>query len=113
MVAVSNIWLKETGQTFAVKNDATELPTKYFLEQNFPNPFNPSTTIKFDLPEQGMVNLIVYDIVGRKVAELLNESKDAGVHVVSYDGSNLASGLYFYRLQAGKYSQVKRMLLLK
>jgi hypothetical protein len=88
-------------------------PRQYELSQNYPNPFNPSTTIKFELPKASHVSLTVYDILGREVTVLVNEKRDAGVHEVKFDGSNLASGVYFYRLKAGDIVQSKRLLLLK
>lgn len=88
-------------------------PEELKLEQNYPNPFNPSTTIKFELPRSLQVNLTVFDILGREVAALVNEKKDAGVHEVKFDGSNLASGVYFYRLQAGDFVQAKKLVILR
>ena len=90
-----------------------ELPTKFSLQQNYPNPFNPSTIIKFELPKASHVNLSVFDILGCEVGVLVNERRGAGVHEVKFDGSNLASGVYFYRLQAGDYVASKKMLILK
>ena len=89
------------------------LPAEMKLYQNYPNPFNPSTTIKFELPKTSHVSLTVYDILGREVSVLVNERRDAGVHEVRLDGSNLASGVYFYRLQTGDFTQTKRLLLLR
>ncbi|HDZ58432.1 MAG TPA: T9SS type A sorting domain-containing protein, partial [Ignavibacteriales bacterium] len=93
-------------------------PGKFELFQNYPNPFNPSTTIKFSIPfvETGhapSVQLKVYDVLGNEVAILLNEEKSAGTYQVNFDASNLASGVYFYRLQAGGFIQTKRMLVMK
>ena len=90
-----------------------ELPTQYSLLQNYPNPFNPSTTIKYELPNSSVVRLSVYDILGREVSVLVNERREAGVHEVKFDGSNLASGVYFYRLQAGDFVQSKKLAVLK
>ena len=98
---------------FSVESDIIDLPTNYALAQNFPNPFNPSTKIQFDLPEASKVNLVVFDVLGRKVSELLNKTLDAGVHSVEFNGSVLASGVYFYRIEAGSYKHIKRMLLIK
>ena len=91
----------------------TSLPLEFKLEQNYPNPFNPVTTIKFSVPQMEQVNLKVYDMLGREVAMLVNEEKAPGSYEVKFDGSNLASGTYFYRLQAGNFVQVKKMLLMK
>jgi D-alanyl-D-alanine carboxypeptidase len=89
------------------------LPEAFKLDQNYPNPFNPSTTIKYELPKSSQVTLSVYDILGRQVSVLVNEKGDAGLHEVKFDGSNLASGVYFYRLAAGDFVQTKRLMLLK
>ena len=88
-------------------------PAGYSLSHNYPNPFNPSTTIKFELPKSSVVRLSVYDILGREVAVLVNERREAGVYEVKFDGSNLASGVYFYRLTAGDFVSTKRMLVLR
>jgi hypothetical protein len=92
----------------------------YRLEQNFPNPFNPSTTINFVIPKSSFVNLSVYNILGRKVATLFNEEKTAGNYQVNFDASSLASSIYFYKIQAtpvggqaGSFVQVKKMILMK
>ncbi len=90
------------------------LPTVLALNQNYPNPFNPSTTISFALPEQSSVRLEVYDVIGRRVATLIqNEAMPAGRHSTSFDARSLASGVYIYRLVAGDVILTKRMLLIK
>ncbi|MDY0082689.1 MAG: T9SS type A sorting domain-containing protein [Ignavibacteriaceae bacterium] len=89
------------------------LVTEYDLAQNYPNPFNPSTTIKYQLPKDGIVTLKVYDILGSEVATLVNEQKTAGRYEVSFDASKLASGVYIYKLQSGEYVSSKKMMLLK
>jgi photosystem II stability/assembly factor-like uncharacterized protein len=88
-------------------------PNAISLLQNYPNPFNPFTTIKFDLPISSDVRLSVYDLLGREVAVLVNEMKEAGYHQVTFDASDLSSGVYFYRLQAGDVVQTRRLLLLR
>ncbi|HEY3251766.1 MAG TPA: T9SS type A sorting domain-containing protein [Ignavibacteria bacterium] len=90
-----------------------EVPFTYRLSQNYPNPFNPQTTIKYGLPKPGMTRLVVYDILGRVVTTLVNEYKTAGLYDVNFDGSNLASGIYFYNLESGDYKETKKMLLIK
>jgi hypothetical protein len=97
----------------AVNERQGEVPQHFILSQNYPNPFNPSTTIKFELPKTSHVILTVCDVLGREVSVLVNEKREAGVHRVSFDGSNLASGVYFYRLQAGGFVQTKKMLILR
>ncbi len=87
--------------------------TSYSLTQNFPNPFNPSTVIKYDLPVKSRVSLIVYNLLGKNVATLVNEEKAEGSYEVKFDARSLASGLYFYRLQAGDFVETKKMLYIK
>jgi hypothetical protein len=89
------------------------IPPAYALFQNFPNPFNPATVIRFQIPAASDVRLSVFDVLGREVSVLVNERRGAGVHEVRFDGSNLASGMYFYRLQAGSVVQTKKLLLLR
>lgn len=89
------------------------LPTEYALNQNYPNPFNPTTTIEFALPKSGEVNLVVYDILGRVVKELVSGVFEAGNHKVNFNATNLASGIYFYKLKAGDFVSVKKLTLLK
>ena len=93
--------------------NSNALPIVYSLSQNYPNPFNPSTTIKFGLPKAGNVSLVVYDILGRKVTELVNGDLTAGYHTINFNASDLSSGVYFYRLQAGDFVSVKKLMLLK
>ncbi len=94
--------------------DPTDKPRASFrLAQNYPNPFNPTTTIGYDLPSASQVSLKVYDVVGREVATLVNEAQAAGEHTATFNGANLASGIYFYRLQAGNFVQTRKMLLVK
>ena len=96
-----------------INTSPSETPAVFKLAQNYPNPFNPITTIKFELPKASHVNLTVYDVLGREVSALVNDRRDAGVYEAKFDGSNLTSGMYFYRLQAGDFVSTKRMLVLK
>lgn len=88
-------------------------PNSYHLAQNYPNPFNPVTTILYSIPKRSTLNLTVYDMLGKEVATLVNEEKDRGVYTVNFDATNLSSGIYFYRIQAGSFNQVKKMILLR
>lgn len=97
----------------AVEQEGSSVPTSYTLDQNFPNPFNPSTTIRFSIPNTGNVTLKVYNLLGMEVATLVNGELSAGTHRVSFDASNLPSGVYFYRIDAGSFSDVRKMALLK
>jgi len=91
----------------------SEIPTTYDLAQNFPNPFNPSTTIIYQIPQDGIVTLKIYDILGAEVATLVNEEKFAGKYEVNFNASNFASGVYIYKIQAGDFVSSKKMILLK
>ena len=91
----------------------TEIPTEFSLSQNYPNPFNPSTVIRYSLIENSFTSLKVYDITGKEVANLVNESQDPGRYEVTFNGSNFSSGVYFYKITAGNFSSVKRMFLIK
>ncbi len=88
-------------------------PYKYNLSQNYPNPFNPKTTINYSVAKDIKVNISIYDVLGREVKVLVNEFKPAGNYSIEFDGSNLASGIYFYRIVAGNYISVKKMVFLK
>ncbi len=90
-----------------------ELPDQFALDQNFPNPYNPTTTIKYHVPAFGRVLLKVYDLLGREVAILVNEKKAPGSHELKFDASGLASGVYFYRLTAGNFVQTRKMIVVK
>jgi len=105
-------WIDSVNNPGAVAAEP-QVPSELTLSQNYPNPFNPNTTIKFELPRASQVSLRVYDILGREVSVLVHERRNAGVHEVKFNGSNLASGVYFYRLQAGDFTETKRLLLLK
>ena len=91
----------------------SEIPGKFNLEQNYPNPFNPSTTISFSIPSSGFTSLKIYDILGNEVATLVNEEKPAGRYEINFDASLLSSGTYFYKLQAGSFIEIKKMILIK
>ncbi len=95
-------------------NDFEEgTPNTFALEQNYPNPFNPTTNIKFALPKTADVTLTIYNMLGQKVNTLINEKMTSGFHVVPFDASNLSSGMYIYRIQAGSFTSTKKMLLIK
>ncbi|MBU0474972.1 MAG: T9SS type A sorting domain-containing protein [Bacteroidetes bacterium] len=89
------------------------IPTVYELGQNYPNPFNPTTMINFSIPESGLVTMKIFNILGQEVAELVNDVKSAGSYEVSFDASNLTSGMYIYKIQAGNFSATRKMMLLK
>ena len=115
--ALANIISDNT--TLAKKNfnkvnfKGSEIPATYNLAQNFPNPFNPSTTIRYQIPQNGMVTLKIYDILGAEITTLVNEEKFAGKYEVKFNASSLASGVYIYKIQAGTFVNSKKMILLK
>lgn len=88
-------------------------PKRFIQKENYPNPFNPSTTFRYELPKSSMVRLNVYNILGREVTALVNERKSAGAFEVKFDAAGLPSGVYFYRLQAGDFVATKKLVLLK
>jgi hypothetical protein len=81
--------------------------------QNYPNPFNPSTTISYELPNAGFVSLKIYDITGKEVASLVNINHEAGFFSIKFDASKLSSGIYFYKINAGEFTAVKKLVLMK
>lgn len=101
-----------TGVLVDVKK-SVDIPNELSVSQNYPNPFNPSTTIKFSIPNSQFVTLKVYDMLGREATTLVNEEKQPGIYEVKFNGSKLSSGVYFYRLQSGSYSDTKKFILLK
>ena len=94
-------------------NDIPDLPAEVALFDNYPNPFNASTVIKYDLPQTSTVTLIIYDLLGRHVATLLDGRQPAGSHSVTWRADNQPSGIYFYRLSAGETTFTKKLTLLK
>ena len=90
-----------------------EIPKTYELGQNFPNPFNPSTTIRYGLPNKTAIQLLVFNTLGQQVAVLQNGEEEAGYHEVKFDATGFSSGPYFYRLRAGDFVETKRLLLIK
>ncbi len=111
--SASGTWTTTNQVTGADYGQSGSVPLAHQLLQNYPNPFNPSTTIKYELVTTAEVRLSVYDILGREVSVLVNEKREAGVYEVKFDGSNLESGVYFYRLNAGDYVQARKLLLVR
>ncbi len=103
----------QLSATASVERLSDVRPSGYVLEQNYPNPFNPSTTIRYAIPQPAQVSLKVYDVLGREVATLVNARQSAGVYVANFDATALPSGMYFYRLQAGSFSETRKMMLVK
>lgn len=110
----TGVWRRPLSEMVtSVEQGSDQLPGNFVLRQNYPNPFNPSTTIGYQLPSNSFVVLRVYDILGREVRILVNEHQIAGEHLVTFDASGLPSGVYFYRLQVGNYTESKKLLLVK
>ncbi len=107
-------WRRSLNEMFTdVDEEENILPSHYSLAQNYPNPFNQTTTIKYSLPKASFVTIKIFDVLGKEVEPLLNEEKPTGNYQVDFDGSNLASSVYFYRIQAGDFVKTKKLLLLK
>jgi len=115
----TDLYKVENGQPTSIKQvpvsneENPEIPTSVSLKQNYPNPFNPTTTIRFELDQATFAKLTVYDLLGRKVRELVNEIRPAGTNTIQFDAANLASGIYLYRLEANGAAQTKRLTLIK
>lgn len=109
----TNIYVAKVPLTITDVKDEINANYNFTLEQNYPNPFNPTTTIKFSVPETGMVSLKVYDVLGNEVATLVNGTMTAGQHSVNFNAAGLASGMYIYKMQAGNFQSVKKMMLMK
>lgn len=105
--------LTDAGGSIDVKQISSVVPDKYLLEQNYPNPFNPVTRIGYSIPENGMVTLKVFDMLGREVKTLVNTGQYAGKYEASLDMSEFSSGIYFYKLQAGNFTETRKMVLVK
>lgn len=120
------VWKRPLSQIVTEVANESITPTEFSLEQNYPNPFNPNTTIKYTIPnvtlssssraesrEENFVTLKIYDVLGNEVAILVNEKKPAGIYEVEFSATKLSSGIYFYKLQAGSFTQTKKMTVLK
>jgi hypothetical protein len=111
----------DPGNDIVIKQGSTvlgivpelEIPREYALYQNYPNPFNPVTKVNFDLPERTFVKINVFDITGKVVKTLVNEERNSGKYVISFDGSDLSSGIYYYKLETDKFTDTKKMVLVK
>jgi len=105
-------WIGDTD-VVATDVEKEEVPVTYSLDQNYPNPFNPTTQIKYSILNAGNVSLKVFDVLGREVADLVNQQQDAGHYTVNFNASSLSSGIYFYRIESGSFISVKKMMLVK
>jgi hypothetical protein len=103
---LSRIVIQQTGAS-------TDVPKEFALSQNYPNPFNPTTTIRFALPVASRVNIGIFNVLGAKVTEIVDASFEAGTHKVVLDAAKYSSGIYFYKIVAGKFTSVRKMIVLK
>ncbi|MCX6163260.1 MAG: T9SS type A sorting domain-containing protein [Ignavibacteriae bacterium] len=118
-ITYGGFFRRHANISISIKNNS-EVCKDYSLFQNYPNPFNPTTNIKYQITntsnvksEMSNVKLIVYDILGKEIITLVNDKQSAGIYEVTFDGSRLASGIYFYKLQSGDFTQTRKMVLLK
>ncbi|MBN2709459.1 MAG: DUF4397 domain-containing protein, partial [Calditrichaceae bacterium] len=111
--ALPNGDVVEFGDITSIRNENVRVVERFALEQNYPNPFNPSTTIKFSIPSASFVTVTIYDILGKEVASLVNEYMQPGSYSYNFNGTNLASGIYLYKIDAGSFKSVKKMTLVK
>lgn len=109
----TGFWYVYQQTTITDVEDEETIPLVFNLEQNYPNPFNPATTIKFAVPEKSNVLIKAYDILGSEVATLVNEEMDAGWYEKNFNAKGLASGIYFFRMEAGNFISTKKMILLR
>ncbi len=110
---IDSLKILYNGWLTSIKTISSEVPQKYLLEQNFPNPFNPETVIQYSLPAKGFTNLKIYDALGNEVASLVNEMQNAGVYEVIWNAAELPSGVYYFRLSSGEFLETRRMVFLK
>jgi arabinogalactan endo-1,4-beta-galactosidase len=106
-------FFNESNPVTAVHLDNGSVPGKFYLSQNYPNPFNPATTIQYSVPQSAFVTIRVFGLLGKKVATIVSEQKPAGVYLARFDASRLPTSMYFYTMNAGSFTQTKRMILLK
>ena len=107
---------KDFDGTFAYSPEVeveVSLPLEYSLEQNFPNPFNPTTTIRYAIPEDNFVSIKLYDVLGNEVITLVNEQQQAGRYEMLFNASSIASGVYYYQITSGNFNQTRKLVLMK
>jgi hypothetical protein len=108
-----SVWLRSYSEITGIQKISELVPSSYFLSQNYPNPFNPITNIRYELLKSGLVNLVVFDVLGREIELLVNEKQNAGTYEITFNASQYSSGIYFYRLTTDNFSDTKKMLMIK
>jgi hypothetical protein len=108
-----SVWRRSLSEIIGVKNISTEVPAEFELGQNYPNPFNSMTNVKFKMLNGGEVKIVVYDISGREVRTLVDARLEAGVYEVRFDSGDLPSGVYFYRMETDKFTETRKLILMK
>ncbi len=109
----TNTWIGDTTMTGIADRISNPILGSYSLEQNYPNPFNPTTKIAYNLGQNTLVNVKVFNILGKEIVTLVNEKQVAGLHTIDFNAVQLSTGVYFYQIQAGDFTQTKKMLLVK
>jgi hypothetical protein len=109
----AGVWIRPLSEFTDVTKDVTDLHKDFALSQNYPNPFNPSTVISYSLPSSSNVKLVVYNAIGQTIKTLESGYKPAGNYSINFNASDLPSGIYFYKLEAGQFSQIKKMIIIK
>ena len=103
----------KTGPDLAAEHYIYHLPAEYALNQNYPNPFNPTTTIRYDVAQAGVVRLTIFNLLGQEVATLVSDKLTPGVYKYGWDASGFASGIYYYKMEAGSFAQARKLILMK
>jgi hypothetical protein len=109
---IKGLFVNDTLST-GTQNSGTGIPENYSLSQNYPNPYNPSTTIEYSIPENDFVNIKVYDVLGKEIRTLVSGQKNAGTYKISFDASNLSSGMYYYKITTNNFTDTKKMILIR
>ena len=104
---------KTYGTLVLVEDESLLITSEFNLSQNYPNPFNPSTIIAYSIPQRSNVSLKIYDVLGKEIATLIDEQKEAGLYDIKFDASKLSSGVYIYSIQAGDFLESRKMILMK
>jgi hypothetical protein len=108
-----SVWWKFSTAHVGINMLGSSIPSVYKLYNNYPNPFNPTTSIRFDLPENSNVSIFIYDVMGREISKLSEQKFNAGSYLYNVNLMNAASGIYFYRIKANKFTEIRKMVLVK